>query len=219
MRRRGPRERISLKPPPERPHGLKRFPMRTLRQGKALWRVVRAGRTPWWFSSSLNALNGRFDLPHPEGTCYLASDAMAALLEVVGPDLDGGVVSESLLSSRRLMRLALPKRHRLSNLTDRRASGFGVTAEIHTIVPYRLPQAWAQALRREGADGLLYHVRHDPSHEGLGVALFGKAGARRGWNAGREIPIADALQRKLYETCKIRVLPIPRASGLRVIES
>jgi hypothetical protein len=31
----------------------------------------------------------------PQGTCYLAFDSMAAILEVIGPDRLGGVLSTS----------------------------------------------------------------------------------------------------------------------------
>lgn len=177
--------------------------------------MVLAGRNPWWFSSDGK---GRFDLPPPDGTCYAALDEVAALLEVIGPDIVGGMVSDSFLYGRKLWRLALPRSHRVANLTDRRARGFGVTGEIHTVVPYNVPREWSLALRRSRAEGVLYRVRHDPSFRGSGVGLFGKAGARKSWNQGRETAIGEALQRKLALECNIRVFPIPRASGLRVID-
>lgn len=95
-----------------------------------------------------------------------------------------------------------------------------MTAEISTVVPYALPQAWAVALREVRADGVLYQLRHDPSVKGLGVGLFGKAGERRSWKRGRELPIdAATVREKLYQTCGVRVLPIPRRSQLRVIDA
>ncbi len=63
------------------------------------------------------------------------------MLELIGPEMSGGAVSETLLDNRRLRRLSVLRMHRLANLTDRRASGLGVTKEIHTVVPYALPQA------------------------------------------------------------------------------
>ena len=213
MKRGKNRQRISLKSPPEEVSALRGFPLRTLRRGTVLWRVTRAGRNPWWFSSSLK---GRFDLLAPLGTCYLAMDALAALMELVGPDITNGAVSRSFFSQRRLRRLALPRTHRVSNLTDRRALGFGVTAEVHTITPYTRPQAWAKALKDSGAQGVLYLVRHDPSFTGRGVGLFGKAGERRSWKRGRELAIDAKLESKLNEKCHVRVLPVPRASELRI---
>ncbi len=140
------------------------------------------------------------------------------MLELIGPDMSGGAVSETFLDDRRLRRLSVPRPHRLANLTDRRASGFGVTAEIHTIVPYALPQAWAAALRGLGLDGVRYRLRHDPSVKGLGVGLFGKAGARRNWKRGRELLIDAPLREKLFHTCGVRVVAIPRRSQLRVVD-
>lgn len=164
-------------------------------------------------------MEGRFDLPPPEGTCYLATEPVGALLELIGPEASGGAVSEIFLANRRLRRLSVPRSHRLANLTDRRAAGLGLTAEIHTVVPYAVPQAWAVALREVGADGVLYRLRHDPSVKGLGVGLFGKAGERRSWKRGRELPIDATVIEKLYQACGVRVLPIPRRSELRVIDA
>jgi hypothetical protein len=209
------REQVTLKTPGERSE-LEGFPRQTLRQGKILWRVTRAGRNPWWFSSELS---GRFDLHPPHGTCYLATDEMTAMLESVGPELVGGTVSGGFFEGRRLRRLALPRSYRARDLTDRSAVGFGLTAEIYTIVPYTLPQAWAKALHDAGAEGVLYHARHDPSLEGKAVGLFGKSGVRRSWSRGREVPIDGKLRSRLYESCRIRVLPIPRAAELRIIDA
>ncbi|HXV62483.1 MAG TPA: RES family NAD+ phosphorylase [Vicinamibacteria bacterium] len=177
---------------------------------------MRRGREPWWFSSSMD---GRFDLPAPEGTCYLAMDALGAMLELIGPEMSSGAVSKTFLDDRRLRRLSVPRPHRLANLADRRATGFGVTAEIHTVVPYEMPQAWAAALRRVGAHGVRYQLRHDPSVKGVGIGLFGKAGLRPGWKRGRELVIDESLRKMLGDACGIRVLPTPRVSQLRVIDS
>ena len=164
-------------------------------------------------------MEGRFDLPPPQGTCYLATEPIGALLELIGPEASGGAVSETFLVNRRFRRLSVPRPHRLANLTDRRTSGFGLTAEIHTVVPYALPQAWAVALEEVGADGVLYQLRHDPSFKGVGVGLFGKAGERRSWKRGRELSIDASVREKLYQACGVRVLPIPRRSQLRVIDA
>lgn len=67
------------------------------------------GHGPWWFGSSLA---GRFDLPEPHGTCYLAADPLAALLEVLGPDRRGGAVSEGFFAERRLHRLRVAQGER-----------------------------------------------------------------------------------------------------------
>ena len=63
-----------------------------------------------------------------------------------------------------------------------------------------------------------YQLRHDPSFKGLGVGLFGKAGARQSWKRGRELLVDAPIREELYRTCGIRVLAIPRRSQLRVID-
>lgn len=62
------RESTSLRWPPEDPSALDGFPVRSVSQATELFRVVRRGNGPWWFGSSTK---GRFDLPEPDGTCYL----------------------------------------------------------------------------------------------------------------------------------------------------
>lgn len=207
-----PRETPSLTPPPTEPRKLEGFPAATLREGFRLVRVTRRGRNPWWFSSRGG---GRFDLPAPEGTCYLAIDELSALLEVLGKNLATTICSE-LLESRQMHRLAMPVLVELADLGHLGARRFGVTAEIHTLVPYALPQRWAQALRGVGYDGVRYHVRHDPGM-GEGVALFGPAGERTTWPKGDARPCDDPeICQRLLRLCGIRVVPRPTLEQLQV---
>jgi len=64
---------------------------------KRLVRVCRAGASTWWFSSGGE---GRFDLAPPEGTCYLATDAYAAIREAsrLGPVSTDWVVTVELVT-------------------------------------------------------------------------------------------------------------------------
>ncbi len=175
--------------------------------------MARDGRSPWWFGSTGA---GRFDLPPPDGTCYLAADEIGALLEVVGPDTEAGVVSANLLAARALYRLQTPVDLSVADLTSRRASRFGVTAEIGTVVPYDLPQAWAVKLHAAGCEGVRYWLRHDPAGS-RGLALFGQKGAREDWSAGEKLAIAAELIDRLRDECGIEVVEIPRAAQLRVL--
>src|SRR3954470_13331549 len=134
------RQAPSLGWPPADLSDLQGFSLRALTPGTLLFRVVSKGLGPWWFGSSMLS---RFDLPEPEGTCYLASDEISALLEVVGTERMGGVVPAEFLKARRLRELQVPREIVLSDLTSRRAIRFGITVEIGTIVPYDCPQAWA----------------------------------------------------------------------------
>lgn len=161
-------------------------------------------------------MEGRFDLPEPEGTCYLAGDPLAALLELIGPELESGAISADFLRARRLRELRVPEEIGLADLTSRRASGFGVTAEIGMVVPYALPQAWAARLRAASAGGLRYWLRHDPARS-EGYALFGPHGERTRWKKGKERLVSRELIARLAAECSIEVLPVPRSGELRIL--
>jgi hypothetical protein len=190
---------------------LSRFPAFSTDTRRAYWRVVREGHCPWWFGSTLN---GRFDLPPPNGTCYLASDDLGAMLETIGPDLlPGGLAPESLLQGRLLRALRLPHRHRVANCLAQRASKW-VTAEISTLTPYDVPQAWAKAFYRTGFKGVRYAPRHSTSRRTYSVAAFGPAGERREWPSGRTLPLGAIQLRRLRERCGITVFTTPFADEL-----
>lgn len=200
--------------PPEDPYALAGFPFQVLRSDRPLFRVARAGNGPWWFGSSME---GRFDLPPPGGTCYLGTDEISALLEVIGPDLEEGAIPSAFLRARRLHRLHVPEPYVLSDLTSRRITRFGLTAEIGTIVPYACPQAWAVVLYTTGSGGILYWLRHDPSRQ-EGIALFGLQGERTDWDPGQAEEITgDEILDRLFEECGIEVLDVPRSQQLRII--
>lgn len=142
-----------------------------------LYRIHRAGRNPWWFSSS--GL-GRFDLrevpgaPPWKGTCYLALTPLGCFIEVFR---DGALVPEAELAGRLLTSLALPSAVSLADCTSSRSRAFGITAEIHSTPHYERTQAWAAAFESAGFHGIHYFLRHDPGQRLTGVALFGPAGA------------------------------------------
>lgn len=161
-------------------------------------------------------MRGRFDLPEPEGTCYLATDEISALLEVLGPDLERGAVSSGFLKSRRLREVRLAREHTLSDLTAREAVRFGITAEIGTIVPYACPQAWAARLRATGSPGLVSWARHDPARRET-MALFGPHGERKSWRKGREQTISLRLIERLHRECGIEVIDVPTSTELSII--
>ncbi|HEX4955961.1 MAG TPA: RES domain-containing protein [Thermoanaerobaculia bacterium] len=200
----------SLPAPPSGPGALSGFPRVTLGPEATLYRVARRGYGPWWFG---NTGAGRFDLPAPEGTCYLAADPLAALLEILGPDRLGGAVADALFATRVLHELRLPAARSLADLISRRTAGWGLTHEIHTLVPYELPRAWAGALRAVGAEGVRYFLRHDPGAE-VGYALFEAQGERTDWPLGRELVIDRALLDRLERETGIRTLPVPSSREL-----
>ncbi|HEX5614565.1 MAG TPA: RES family NAD+ phosphorylase [Acidimicrobiia bacterium] len=205
------RARVSLRSPPE-PRALAGFPRRHLDPATPVFRVVRRGQGPWWFSSDGT---GRFDLEPPSGTCYLATTPVAALLELLGPELaQTRAISTEALEDRDVRELRLPRRVRLADAVSRRAAAFGVTAELTTIVPYALPRAWARALAGADFAGIRHAVRHDPEGRPEGVALFDAAGERK-WRRGRVLPPA-AILAELESATGIRVLPRPTLASLDV---
>ncbi|MGN6634758.1 MAG: RES domain-containing protein, partial [Oryzihumus sp.] len=62
------------------------FPAYRLDPRTVLCRAHLAANGPWWFSHDGG---GRFDLPAPRGTCYLATDPAAAVRERLGAVLGG----------------------------------------------------------------------------------------------------------------------------------
>lgn len=165
---------------------------------------------PWWYSS-LPQGNGRFDLPAPEGTCYLADDLDTALGEKLLRR------PKKLVPSQRLRELfhafvTVTTAPELADLMAKRAAGWGLNAEIHTCLDYAKPRAWAARLRAAGATGLRFAARSDPALRGRAVALFGAAGRHARAPAGMRTevsPLDPDRARALLEARGVLVVPIP----------
>lgn len=205
------REQVSLPSPPPASQ-LVDFPEARIRPTVALYRVTRRGRGPWWFSSQGG---GRFDLSAPEGTCYLACEPLAALLEVLGPR-SGGLVAREFFAERRLHSLRVPEERRLADCASRRATAFGVTLEIGAVVPYDRSRAWAHRFHEAGREGVRYRLRHDPQGS-LGIALFGPAG-EASWPAPPPAVLEPALLAELSSETGIRVIGRPSRKQLTVAD-
>ena len=174
----GPRDRLALGEPPD---DLMGFPSAQARHG-AWFRAHPERPGPdkgcWWFTSHASGVtpDGRFDLLMPNGTCYLADSAEAAVRERVG-------------------RYSAARTWVPANAVD----GVLVTsvATLHTATGYGLTSRWAQALFREGFAGLLYQPRFNTGTE-VAVALFGAEGSRtwavRSSKAMREFVISMGLK-------------------------
>jgi hypothetical protein len=171
------RRRLQLR----KPRGnLAGFPSWTLRPDRALYRAHRAGVSPWWFSGDGS---GRFDLSGSHGTCYLASDAEAAVRERWGEELLAlGCVSRTLAHGTEVSELRVPKAARLADLCAAGAADFGVTREIGTTGRYEICQAWAKALGPGGSGllGVRYQPRFSTDFRSWVLGLFGEAGIA-GW--------------------------------------
>lgn len=191
----------SLGPPPS---SLPGFPTSTPPQN--LVRVCRRANRTWWFSSDGS---GRFDLGPPEGTCYLATDAFAALREATR----GGPISPSWMADRDLRYVKPPDpKARLAAVTRAKAAVFGLTTELATIIPYDLPRAWAAAFHQAGLAGIRHELRHDPRARPSGVSLFGPGGEPR-WSDGRR----RAVRRADAEAAGVTVIDIPPPAALTIL--
>jgi hypothetical protein len=158
--------------PPSIPLG--GFPTRQVTPGDALRRAHTAAYGPWWFGSDGG---GRFDLPVPRGTCYLASSPVVAVRERLGTVLGGQpVVAASLLADVVVSTLHLPDDRDLADVESAAATRFGVTRELETMVPYAVPQAWARAFDGAGVGGVAYGPRFTVG-DAASYAIFGPAGA------------------------------------------
>lgn len=173
---------------------------------RRLMRVCRAEGATWWFSSDGS---GRFDLGRTEGTCYLATDAYAAIREAtrLGP------VSTDWMRDRELREVDPPDSHtRLAGTTRKAAGRYGVTTELATVVPYDLPRRWAAAFRAHGFDGIRHQLRHDQRARPSGIALFGLAGAMD-YPEGR----GDELTPQHMERAGVEILPPPSGIALTIV--
>ncbi len=167
---------------PPAPATLRALPAKSL-GGTTLHRVFRRKRaTCWWFASlppdSKPSDHGRFDLPVPNGSCYLATSVVAAVLEAF-QDFGRGLLPDVELRERLLATVQVPVgTPRAAYLTSARARGHGVTAALWAGEDRLVSQEWAMALRRAGWQ-LLYHgIQHDPTGRLRAVTIFDRAGER-----------------------------------------
>ena len=172
------------------PADLSTFPSSRLPEGSTSYRIFLARdpgtgepRTHWFFATSAatGSTGGRFDLPAPDGSCYLSDRFEGAWLEVFR---DTGLVERADVERRRLLRASRTAPVDLADLTSAGARAHGVTLDLATGDDYEVPRRWAAALRRAGRAGLVGKARHDPTGGARTVVVFGAGGARhlvRGW--------------------------------------
>ena len=174
------RERISLREPPTDPAVLRGGP-ETVTYSKFARCARSMFSSPWFFSADGQ---GRFDLvDRPgKGTCYIASDEIGAMREVLGPDYVPGVpVSRALFDDRTVWALdptggdwSAPT----ANLRHDHWDANGLTQEVFSIPDYSIPQRWASALFDAGYAALTVALRHVLDPFRFGLALFGPEGAQ-----------------------------------------
>ena len=180
------------------------FPRRTLRADRTIYRIHRADRGPWWFSTDGS---GRFD---PVGTglgaCYLAERPLGAWVEVFRRRM---LLAEPEVRGRALFCVELGRDVKLADLTSRRALQFGVTASLGADESYAASQAFAVQAIEAGFGGVRYLVRHDPAQRLHGVALFAASDDAAQWPQGHDDAIPDDLSAEAVRLFGCRVLPEP----------
>ena len=191
-----------LGPPPADFTG---FPRWTISTTRALYRIHRQDRSPWYFD---NGVTGRFNLSSPFGTCYLALDPEGAFLETLGRQ--GRLIDPAEVARRVLSTLHVPRAMVLANAGHARARAFGITAGISAIEEpdRRSTRRWAEAFHSAGFEGVRYRVSHDPSQLAIGIALFAPAGGAD-WPVGTSEPIGGRLLALARRRYGLVVLPTP----------
>ena len=169
----------------------------------------------WWFAALPTdpAKGGRFDLPVPDGTCYLANSQRAAAMERVGRftsahlPVPAGLVVGRVVSTVETSTLPATA----GNLTAARShTHFGVTGELFTMSDYGVTQAWAAAIHDAGHDGLVYTPRFSPN--GRAFAAFGPQGAHP-----RAVVSTRTLQ-EVLDRAQVTVVDTPLRSALTVVD-
>jgi hypothetical protein len=193
-----------------------RLPRRSLHTGEVVHRMFRRlgpdhrPRGPWYFSSSGTADSGRFDLPAPSGTCYFATSAVGAWLEVFGNValVDAADVRRRSLAHATRSGAALP----LVDLASPRAASLGISLDVVSGSDYATSQSLAHQAFSEGADGVRALLRRDPSGTSHNIALFGRAGApsrQFGWRVVRSDPWRSAELLTTLASIGVHVAEVP----------
>lgn len=142
------------------------------------WRIHWSRWGPWWFASDTPGRSniGRFDLPDPNGTCYLADCLVAGAGEHAGRPAADPRRAQAEACARRLSQMALDRWHGkpLADFTDPTAIAHGAPPDI-ALVPRSEARRWAMNAQAAGFHGILYRLKNDP-HRRRGLALFWEAG-------------------------------------------
>lgn len=179
----GPRRSDPAQQSPEPGRDYTDFPAHQSTRGERCFRNhdLRTGgdNGAWWFSSAPSNPNdgGRYDLPTPDGTCYLAMSEAGAVWERIGPDhAKFGWVWSDLLDNRVISELHLPHDVSAADISNADAAVYRVTNELITTSDYALTQDWARTLHQHGFDAVISSLRFSPGGD-KGLALFGPTGA------------------------------------------
>lgn len=140
------------------------------------WRIHSAEYGPWYFASDNGERPvvevGRFDLPSPLGTIYLAEHSTATAAESARAIVETHAESQNALDDRRLSQISLERWHglRVADFTAPQA----VPAQVEQLDRDQA-RPWAAAAHAAGFAGIVYRLREDPQSR-RALAMFGSAG-------------------------------------------
>jgi hypothetical protein len=149
------------------------FPTSEIAAGTRYFRSFSKGNGPWYFNSSTAQ---RFNLPSPEGTCYVATDVLTAVLERLGEQLADGPISADEIDRMHVASLELQARVTSALTGHKKAAAFGCNREICTTEDYALTQEWASAFRALPVEAVSYESRLSSESKMNALALFGPEG-------------------------------------------
>ncbi|MCQ9388629.1 RES domain-containing protein [Brevibacterium sp. 50QC2O2] len=201
------RDRVTLQAPSVSLDG---FLSKYVRKGTRWHRAHRRTLGAWFYASGME---GRFDLPAPDGTCYVANTAEVAARELIGPDfIEQGIVSDSFLDDRVVSQIILPTEANCAKTTDKDAFKFRLSNEISSTADYELTQGWAKSFRAAGFTGIWYQPRYSPD-KGRALALFGPGGVM-------DVECLDRreLREVVAEMIKLDVVSTSLASAYEILD-
>lgn len=141
--------------------------------GQGHFRATGVSRSSmWWFNARDHDPNeaGRFDLASPYGTCYLATDPVAALLERLwDPEDEDPIIPFRQLDTTVVWHGPLTRPQRAADTTARASR---LPKELGTSPTYHRTWPWADALHDDEREGIVYWLRRDPAAT-KGLAVFG----------------------------------------------
>lgn len=167
----------------------------------------------WWFASNDE---GRFNIPSPDGTCYLANDPVVALKERLAAAISGGYIDmdayvEQTEAGVEVSLVEMPETKMADMCHPKADKVDGITREISTYTEKGYPKtrAWAEHFHAEGFDGVTYAPRHSTGSDDRSYALFGQ-----NTQTGRPAPHKTMTFDEVLAEGEITIKAIPSAASL-----
>lgn len=191
------------------------FTEHALRKGTFVYRAHPADRKPLWFESTEHS---RFNLPAPNGTCYMSRDANTAIEGMlIGFAGQGRNISEAHVDAFAVTRMMVTYGYRLANISTAKAKSFGVRTELtRSVSMHQTTKLWASTFAAAGFHGISYTHRFSApgTARANAIALFGHAGNHEYTPTPED---ARMNAREAAEAAGFTIVPIPLRSHLTMI--